>query len=60
MKLHQYFQQESRSNQLRNQAKLNTFGTKSENHDSPKHALWKFDITKHSQGWFNSRKTSTC
>jgi len=39
MKLHQYFQQESRSNQLRNQATLNTFGRKLEKRDSQKRAL---------------------
>jgi len=60
MKLHQYFQQESRSNQLRNQATLNTFGRKLEKRDSQKRALWKFDITRQAQGWFSSRTTSTC
>ena len=46
MQPHQYCQQESRGNQLRNQAKLNTFGRRSENRDSQKRALWKFDITR--------------
>jgi len=43
MQSHQYCQQESRGNQLRNQAKPYTFG-RSENRDSQKRALWKFDI----------------
>jgi len=60
MQSHQYCQQKSRGNQLRNQAKLNTFGRKSENRDSQKRALWKFDITRQAQGWFSSRTTSTC
>jgi len=60
MKLHQHFQQESHSNQSRNQAKVNTFGRKSENRDSQKRALWKFDITRQAQGRFSSRTTSTC
>jgi len=60
MQSHQYCQQKSRGNQIRNQAKLNTFGRRSENRDSQKRALWNFDIIRQAQGRFSSRSTSTC
>jgi len=39
MQSHQHCQQESRGNQLMNQAKLNTFDRNSENYYSQKHVL---------------------